>query len=61
MAGTTRISIKDLVEKLAGPEPDPVVYEFRRTGSAKRSDGQFKEPADQTGHGVYGQTEDHDN
>ncbi|MCK4791249.1 MAG: hypothetical protein KAV87_46380 [Desulfobacteraceae bacterium] len=64
MAGgknTTVRSIKDIVEKIAGPEQDPVVYEFSRSGGAKKTDGRFTEPADQTGHGVYGQTEGHDN
>lgn len=46
-------SMKDIVEKVAGKEPDPVVYEFRNRNGKRKL---FKEPADQTGHGVYGLT-----
>lgn len=49
MAETQR-SFKDIVDQIAGKEPDPVVYDFRREGNKK---GNFTEPADQTGHGVY--------
>jgi hypothetical protein len=46
-------SMKDIVEKVAGKEPDPVVYKFRRRNKKYKG---FTEPADQTGHGVYGLT-----
>lgn len=61
MAGVTRKSIKDIIAKVAGPEPDPVVYAFSRTAGAKVTDGRFTEPANQEGHGVYGQDDGHDN
>lgn len=43
-------SFKDIVEKVAGKEPDPVVYEFSGGGGKGRD---FKEPANQDGRGVY--------
>ena len=42
-------SFKDIVERVAGKEPDPIVYPFRRNGIGTN----FKEPVDQDGQGVY--------
>lgn len=44
-------SFKDIVDRVAGPEPDPVVYEFGN--GTKRGGRNFTEPANQDGQGVY--------
>jgi hypothetical protein len=43
-------SWKDICDKVAGPEPDPVVYEFKRKDTKKLG---FTEKANQEGTGVY--------
>jgi hypothetical protein len=44
-------SWKDIVERVAGPEPRPVVYDFSR--GQQRSGRVFTEPVNQDGQGVY--------
>jgi len=50
--GSTDYSFKDLVDRVAGKEPDPVVYEFNRPGGKKG----FVEKANQENQGVYALT-----
>jgi len=50
MSGETKKSFKDIVERMAGPETDPVVYDFRRANvpqstKTKKPDSVFNENA----------------
>lgn len=49
MPETTKKSLKDIVDRLEGKEPDPVVYDF----DGPKGEGKFKKPADETGTGIY--------
>jgi hypothetical protein len=54
----SKTSWKDQVNKVAGKEPDPVVYDFRAPAgrgntNKKRRPGQFKVRANEQGTGFY--------